>query len=58
MCANKSKWVSALPIETTIKMPGTPKANEKQPSSSKQLMSLRKIGVTNVEMSEPELIEK
>jgi hypothetical protein len=44
-------------MEHNMRMAGTPKANVKQLSSPRQRTS-RKIGVTDVEMNEPELMEK
>lgn len=45
-------------IDTIIKAPGTPNANEKQSKSPKQCTSSLRIGVKVVEISEPALIEK
>jgi len=43
---------------TAISTPGTPKANEKQVSSPKQWTSSLKMGVINVPMRAPRLMQK
>lgn len=45
-----------LPMEITMRAPGTPNANEKHVSSPKQWTSSRRIGVMVVDSNEPALM--
>lgn len=57
--ANAFKYLTKnLPIDTAINKAGTPKAIEKQSFSPKHLTSSLRIGVSTVEMSDPELMLK
>ena len=47
-----------IKIETTIRTAGTPNARGKQSIIPKHVMSSLKIGVTDVEISEPALTAK
>lgn len=47
-----------LPSDEIISIAGTPNANGKHESLPKHFTSLRKIGVKNVDVTDPALIEK
>lgn len=45
-------------IDVIMRIPGTPKASEKQSSESKHLTSSRRIGVIIVDTNDPEFTAK